>query len=182
MIKLRKETLAGKKGRSELSSQTKPIMEKELTSLQELLMKDKSDITSSLKNLDEGNLIFPRVELIPFLRSVDNEVREFATDSNLRKYPSKFLTMCQNTVLNNENLELDFRLLVASLVTFKSDSDLEIVDGLFQALVSKLANTRINEFMNARIERELKDQGKVVDADEMLRPRLKAYALATKRK
>jgi len=90
--------------------------------------------------------------------------------------------MCQNTVLNNENLELDFRLLVASLVTFKSDSDLEIVDGLFQALVSKLANTRINEFMNARIERELKDQGKVVDADEMLRPRLKAYALATKRK
>ena len=182
MIKLRKETLAGKKGRGELSSQRKPIMEKELTILQELLMKDKSDITSSLKNLDEGNLIFPRAELIPFLRSVDNEVREFATDSNLRKYPSKFLTMCQNTVLNNENLELDFRLLVASLVTFKSDSDLEIVDGLFQALVSKLANTRINEFMNARIERELKDQGKVVDADEMLRPRLKAYALATKRK
>ena len=52
----------------------------------------------------------------------------------------------------------------------------------FQALVSKLANTRCNEFMNARIERELKDQGKVLDAEEMLRPRLKAYALATKRK
>jgi hypothetical protein len=68
-------------------------------------------------------------------------------------------------VLNNENLELDFRLLVASLLTFKNDSDIEIVDGLFQALVSKLANTRINVFMNARIERELKDQGKVVDAD-----------------
>ena len=86
--------------------------------------------------------------------------------------------MCQNTVLNNENLELDFRLLVASLVTFKSDSDLEIVDGLFQALVSKLANTCINEFMNARIERELKDQGtcKVVDADEILRPCLRTFA------
>ena len=36
---------------------------------------------------------------------------------------------------------------------------MEIVDGLFQALVSKLANARINEFMKARIERELKDQG-----------------------
>ena len=36
---------------------------------------------------------------------------------------------------------------------------MEIVDGLFQALVSKLANTRINEFMKVRIERELKDQG-----------------------
>lgn len=128
-------------------------------------MKDKSDIPSSLKNLDEGNLIFSRVEMIQFLRSVDNEVREFATDSNLQKYPSKFLTMYPNAVLNNENLEVDFRLLVASLVNFENDSGMEIVDVLFQALVWKLANTRSNEFMNARIERELKDQGKVVDAD-----------------
>ena len=115
MIKLRKETLAGEKGCGELSKQRKPFMVKDLTMLQELLKKVKSDIIPSLKNLDEGNLIFPRAKLIPFLRSVDNEVREFATDSNLRKYPSKFLTMCQNTVLNNENLELDFRLHITSL-------------------------------------------------------------------
>ena len=36
--------------------------------------------------------------------------------------------------------------------------------------------------MNAKMERELKDQGKVVDAGQMLRPVLKAFALATKRK
>ena len=89
--------------------------------------------------------------------------------------------MCQNAVLNNERLEMDFRLVV-SIVEGEAASDEEIVNGLFRALVSKLANTRINEFLNARMERELKDQGKVVDADEMLRPRLKAYALATKRK
>lgn len=81
--------------------------------------------------------------------------------------------MSQNAVI--ERLEMDFRLIVVS-------SDEEIVNGLFRALVSKLANTRINEFLTARMEQELKDQGKVVDADEMLRPRLKAYALATKRK
>lgn len=134
MIKLRKETLAGKKGCGKLSSQRKLIMEKELTLLQELLMKDKSDIPSSLKNLDDGNLIFSRVEMIPFLRSVDNEVREFATDSNLRKHPLKFLTMYLNAVLNNENLEVDFRLLVASLVNFENDSGMEIVDVLFSSL------------------------------------------------
>ena len=61
--------------------------------------------------------------------------------------------------MDNENPKEDFRLLVVSLVNLKNDSDMEIVDGLFQALVSKLANTRINEFMKARIERELKDQG-----------------------
>lgn len=85
-------------------------------------------------------------------------------------------------MLNNERLEMDFRLIVVSIVEVEAASDEEIVNGLFRALVSKLANTRINEFLNARMERELKDQGKVVDADEMLRPRLKAYALATKRK
>lgn len=182
MIKLREETLAGKKGRAELSDERKPVMTKELQILRELVMKDKSNIPESLKTLDEGNLKFPRTELLSFLRSVDNEVREFATDSNLRKYPSKFLTMCQNAVLNNETLEMDFRLIVAAIVEAEVASDAKIVNGLYHALVSKLANTRINEFMNARMERELKTQGKVVDADEMLRPRLKAYAVATKRK
>ena len=141
MIKLREETIAGKKGRG------------------------------------EGNLKFPQTEPLPFLKSVDNEVREFATDSNLRKYPSKFLTMCQNVVLhvNNDMLEMDFRLIVASIAEIDVASDSQIVNDLYYALVSKLANTRISEFMNARMERELKDQGKVVDADEMLRPYLKAF-------
>ena len=89
MIKLRTETLGGKQGRGELSKKRKPVLEKELEILCELVMKDKSDISNSLKNSDEGNLTFPRAELIPFLRSVDREVREYATDSNLRKYPSK---------------------------------------------------------------------------------------------
>ena len=72
--------------------------------------------------------------MIPFLRSVDNDVREFATDSKLRKYPLKFLTMYPNAVLNNENLEVEFRLLVASLVNFENDSGMEIVDVLFSSL------------------------------------------------
>ena len=54
----------------------------------ELVLKDKSDISNSLKNLDEENLTFPRAELNPFLRSVDREVHEYATDSNLNIYPS----------------------------------------------------------------------------------------------
>ena len=57
-----------------------------------------------------------------------------------------------------------------------------VVDRLYRVLVSKLANTRINEFLNAKVERDLKVQGKVVDADEMLRPKLKSYAIVSKRK
>ena len=108
------------------------------------------------KNLDEGNLVFPRTELIPFLRHVDNNVREFTCDSNLKRFPTKFLEMCRNSVLNNEELEVDFRLLIAALSSAKVASNCEVVDGLVKDLVSKLANTGINEFMNAKVDRDLK--------------------------
>ncbi|KAJ7374192.1 hypothetical protein OS493_007265 [Desmophyllum pertusum] len=182
MIKLRKETLKQKKGRAKLSSQRQPIMELELALLEELTMKDKSSVPQSLKNLDEGNLVFPRTELLPFLKQVDNNVREFTCDSNLSKYPTIFIDMCQTSVLNNEGLEVDFRLLVAAIASTKGATDSAVVSGLFKALVSKFANTRINEFMNAKIERDLKSAGKVVDADEMLRPKLKSYSVSAKRK
>lgn len=138
--------------RGELSDKRRSIMIKELEILRDLVAKDKSVIPSSLKSLDEGNLIFPGIELLSFLRSVDNEVREFATDSNLKNYPSKFLSVCRNAVLSSERLEPDFRLIVVSIVEVEAASDEEIVNGLFRALVSKLANTRINEFLNARME------------------------------
>lgn len=182
MIKLRKETLQQKKGRGKVSSERRPVMEKEMDVLNTLVMKDKSSLSSSLKNLDEGNLIFPRIELLPFLKQVDKNVREFTSDANLAKYPSRFINMCQTSVINNETLEMDFKLLVASITTVEGVIDDEVVCGLFRALVSKLANTRINEFLNAKVERDLKRSGKVVDADEMLRPKLKAYSLAAKRK
>lgn len=184
MIKLRKETLQQKKGRGKVSSERRPVMEKEMDVLNTLVMKDKSSLSSSLKNLDEGNLIFPRIELLPFLKEVDKNVREFTSDANLAKYPSRFINMCQTSVINNESLEMDFKLLVASITTMEGDRviDDEVVCGLFRALVSKLANTRINEFLNAKVERDLKASGKVVDADEMLRPKLKSYSLAAKRK
>ena len=122
------------------------------------------------------------MELIPFLKEVEDNVREFATDANLAKYPSKFIDMCQTSVINNETLESDFKLLVASITSAEGAINDELIGGLFKALVSKLANTRINEFLNAKVERDLKVSGKVVDADEMLRPKLKSYSLAARRK
>ena len=160
----------------------KGIMELELDLLQDLTMEDKSSLSPNLQNLDEGNLVFPRTELIPFVRHVDNNVREFTCDSNLKRFPTKFLEMCRNSVLNNEELEVDFRLLIAALSSAKVASNCEVVDGLFKDLVSKLANTGINEFMNAKVERDLKKDGRVVHLDEMLRPKLKSYTLSTKRK
>ena len=115
-------------------------MELELDFLQDLTMKDILSLSPSLQNLDEGNLVFPRTELILFLRHVYNNVHEFTCDSDLKRFPTKFLEMCQSSVLNNEELEVDFRLLVAALSLVKVASNCEVMDGLIKAFVLKLAN------------------------------------------
>ena len=98
IIELRKETLQQKKGHGKVSPERRPVVEKELELLTLLVMKDKSDISQSLKNLHEGNLVFPRIELLPFLQEVDSNVREFATETNLAKYPTKCIDICQTSV------------------------------------------------------------------------------------
>lgn len=128
-------------------------MEKELAILNGLGMSDKSKLLQSLKNLDKGFLTFSREELISFLRALENEVRDCTYDSNLKKYPTEFLRMCQNAVLKNERLELEFRILVGSLVPEDCATEAIVENGVYKKLAFRLANTRINEFMNAKSER-----------------------------
>ena len=90
--------------------------------------------------MDEEKIVFPRTELILFLRHVYNNVWEFTCNLNLKRFPTKFLEMCRSSVINNGELEVDFRLLIASLSLAKVASNCDIVDRLFKAFVSKLAN------------------------------------------
>jgi len=87
-----------------------------------------------------------------------------------------------NICSNNEKLEIDFKLFVASFTSAEDAINDGVISGVFKALVSKLANTRINEFMNAKVERVLKEPRKVDYADEVLRPKLKSYSLTANRK
>ena len=74
--------------------------------------------------------------------------------------------------------------LLSNFRSGKSSQERLIVERFFSRPTFKFqhANTRINEFMNAKFERDFKKDGKVVDADEMLRRKLKSYTLSTKRK
>ncbi|KAK2551623.1 hypothetical protein P5673_027386 [Acropora cervicornis] len=123
------------------SSHRASIQERQSKVVDCLILKDKSSISEHLKNLDEGNLAFPKNELSPWLRSVDTEVRQFASDSNLKKFPTKFIKMCQNIVQLNERLEMDFRLIVPSLLNEESMVNIELVNSIHHVLVSKLVNT-----------------------------------------
>lgn len=81
MTKLRRETLQEKKGCGKVPSERKGIMELELDLLRDLKMEDKSSLSISLQNLDEGSLVFSIPELLPFLKRVDDNICEFTCDS-----------------------------------------------------------------------------------------------------
>ena len=85
-------------------------------------------------------LFFQELNLFFSSGMLYNNVCEFICDSNLKRFPTKFLEMCQSSVLNDGELEVDFRGLIASLSSAKVASNCEVVDGLFIAFVSKLAN------------------------------------------
>jgi len=52
-------------------------------------------------------------------------------------------------------------LFLASFTSAEDAINDGVISGVFKALVYKLPNKRINEFMNAKIERVLKESGKV---------------------
>ena len=63
---------------------------------------------------------------------------------------------------------MDFRRVVSSLLNEESTVNTEHVNSIHHVLVSKLANTRIKEYLNAKVERDLKTQNKVIDAESNL--------------
>lgn len=86
-----------------------------------LVMKDKFLFFLSFKNLDEGNFIFLRIEFFFFLKEVDKNVCEFIFDVNFVKYLLRFINMCQILVINNELLEMDFKLFVVLIIIMEGD-------------------------------------------------------------
>jgi len=96
-MELRKETLQQKKGRGKVTSERRLVVKKELALLTLLVMKDKSDISQSLKNLDEAKVtwffhgwnffhfyrswivMFASLPPTPTLRSTQQNLLTFAT-------------------------------------------------------------------------------------------------------
>lgn len=83
-------------------------------------------------------------------------------------------------MLNNKQLKIEFKLLVASVGFTGSALKSEFITGISKILVSKLANTHINKIMTTKSEGDLIRDGEVVGDDEMLSPKLEGYTLTTK--
>ena len=63
---------------------------------------------------------------------------------------------------------MDFRRVVSSLLNEENTVNTEHGNSMHHVLVYKLANTRIKEYLKAKVERDLNTQNKVIDAENNL--------------
>ena len=78
MIKLRENTIKGRKGTIKVTDRHKEELENELEVLYAMKMNDKSSLPSELKeHLDEGGLYFLKEDFISFVQFADNCTRRF---------------------------------------------------------------------------------------------------------
>lgn len=69
----------------------KDDVSKELTVLDWIRMTDKNVLPESLKYKDEGGMYFPHPSFVPFIRAVDECVREHANETSFKRYGSKLV-------------------------------------------------------------------------------------------
>ena len=82
--------------KSKKSSHRKEDVSKELQVLEWMRMTDKSDLPTSLAYRDKGGMYFPDKMLLPFVRSLDNCVRENANKEGFQRYRKLWLKLYQS--------------------------------------------------------------------------------------
>ena len=109
-------------------------------------MRDKAVLPESLKYKDEGGLYFPQMCFIPFIRSVDDCVREHANEVSFKRYGSKLVEVASQQLKSNQLLKPKFLETLSKQDVSQYESAIEVV---YQELIRKLCNTRLNEFITS---------------------------------
>lgn len=145
---------------------------KELTVLDWIRLKDKSTIPKSLQYKDEGGMYFPEKRLIPFIRDVDSCVREHANEISFARYGSKVIEVSTHELQNNQLLKPKFKGILLNIVSGDLKGYERAVDNVYQELIRKLCNTRLNEFITTHKLNAAREKGSATLAGQNLRDSL----------
>ena len=133
------------------SDQTKQKekVSQEIHILQALNTKNKEHVPKYLQYRDRGYMYFPCEEVLPFLQEVDRTVKTCCNEEGFRKY-GKLLV--QETV-KRVHSEAKHKELFSAVLTSRFEStesfQSSVIDDVFHEFVSKLTNTRIQEFLDS---------------------------------
>lgn len=166
MFSLRYKDMKSKK-----SSHHKEKVSKELTVLEWMRMTDKSDLPTPLAYRDQGGMYFPDKALLPFIRSLDNCVRENANKEGFKRYGKDLVKVVTEQVKHNQVLLEEFQTFIKAKVEGVQVTDHAIV-AVYAEFSRKLCNTRLNEFLDAHRQTLATEKGKATLTGQNLRDTL----------
>ena len=121
----------------------------EIHMLQALNTKDKEKVPKYLKYQNKGFMYFPRDEVMPFLQEADATVKTVCNEEGFHKY-GKFLVQETFKFIHSETkLKEKLSTVVANCLESTECFKPSTLDNIFKDFVSKLANTRIREFLDS---------------------------------
>jgi len=127
----------------------KEKISQEIHILQALNTKDKHKIPKYLQYRDRGYMYFPCEELLPFLQGVDVAVKTHCNEVGFRKYGKSLVHETVKLVNSQVQHKDEFCAVLTkrleSTEYFKSTA----IDDVLHEFISKLTNTRIQEFLDS---------------------------------
>ena len=127
----------------------------------------------AVKELNQGGLVIIDHCMLPFVRAVIEKTRCLVCEEKCRELGQNVIQVAKMEIKNDESLYTSFIVCVKHCGV---DSSLPVVRKIFDELSLKLFHARVNQFMTATIELDLKKSGKAVKADQSLRDQLKTYS------
>ena len=154
------------------SCKRKDDIGKELTVLDWMRLNDKSILPTSLQYKDEGGMYFPKRIFVPFIRDVDSYVREHANEVSFARYGSKVIEVATHELQNNQLLKPKFKDILLTLISGDLKGYDHAVNVIYQELIRKLCNTRLNEFITTHKLNSARSKGSATLAGQNLRDSL----------
>lgn len=119
----------------------------EISVLKSMLCSDKSIIPPSLKYRDRGHMYFPSQNIIPFIKAVDDLVRQIANNDGMKKHGKTIIEVTSQHVKSDPNLKKQFE--QALLLSFDTLDPIKYaVTTVYTKFLRKICNTRLAEFMD----------------------------------
>ena len=158
----------------EMTEKHDDIIRTEITILKSIQCSDKQHVPLYLLYRDKGYMYFPAACYIPFIRSVDKCVLQYANETSFKDLGDSLVEVATKNLQQNGELEVQFNSIIQTV--YKDfDQHKELVHKVFTEFTRKLCNTRLQEFLDAHRQMAAKNSGKTTLSGQNLRDKLLTY-------
>ncbi|XP_019856163.1 PREDICTED: uncharacterized protein LOC109584762 [Amphimedon queenslandica] len=154
------------------SAVKRELISVEITILQAINNKDKSAIPAYLQYRDKGFMYFPDITFIPFIRAVDECAKQVVNEKGLKDHGDELIKVTHSIVKLATHLKSQLVDGLRSKMALDTDIEKQATDNVYDEMLRKLTNTRIQEFMSSFKQKMAFNSGHASTAGLNLRDQL----------